>query len=246
MKRYLMLWTVMAALVIAAPFARAQEEDEGTQPPAGSLTVLSRPANASYKLVGEQTFVGRTPATLQRGLAGRFEVQGFGPGYETWKKSMTLDGVTPDTVWMSLRRKSALLGAARSVVLPGWGQFYCERPARGWAFALSEGVTGIVALVSWRNEQRREDDLSAAEARNHLFNNAASRTQVTNAQSSLEDAQQFTDQSVRVMIGIAALSVIEALVLGPPRPADGASLDVKDQSPDLGARPSVSLLRIRF
>ena len=275
MKRYVTLWSVMAAIVIAAPCARAQQQrptrqqspaqqqpstpavqqpapqspsddDEGTQLPAGSFTVLSRPSNASYKLVGEQTFVGRTPGTLQRGLAGRFEVRGFGPGYETWKKDVTLDGVTSDTVWMALKRKSTLLGAARSAVLPGWGQFYCERPGSGWTFAISEGVAGIVSLVAWRNEQRRSDDLSAAEARNHLFNSASSRQALAAAQGSLADAQQFKTQAVRAMVGIAALSVLEALVFGPPRPVDGAAIEIKDSSPDLRAQPSsVSLVKVK-
>jgi hypothetical protein len=279
MKRYVMLWSVMAAIVIAAPCAHAQQQrptrptparpqspaqqqppavqepaqqppsddDEGSEPPAGSLTLLSRPSNASYKLVGEQTFVGRTPGTLQRGLAGRFEVRGFGPGYETWKKDVTLDGVTSDTVWMALKRKSALLGAARSAVLPGWGQFYCERPGSGWTFAISEGVAGIVSLVAWRSEQRRTDDLSAAESRNRIFNNASSRQALAAAQGSLEEAQQFKTQALRAMVGIAALSVLEALILGPPRPADGAAIELKDPSPDIrGAQPSsVSLVKVK-
>lgn len=267
MKRYVMLWTVMAAIVIAAPCARAQQQrpapqrpaqpppaqpptsdddEDGTEKPAGSLTVLSRPSNASYKLVGEQVFVGRTPSTLQRGLAGRFEVRGFGPGYETWKKDITLDGVNPDTVWMALQKKSALLGAARSAVLPGWGQFYCERPGSGWGFALGEATAGIVALVAWRSEGKNSDALSAAEARNQAFNSAASRQQLAEARASYEDSQQFTTNALRAMVGIAALSALEALVLGPPRPAEGGSIEIKDPNPDVGTQPSsVSVVKVK-
>jgi hypothetical protein len=152
-----------AALVLLAspvPAARAQQ---AAAP--GSVTMLSRPAGVGFRLAGEEVVSGRTPMTLQRGLSGRYRVTGFERGFESWKRRITLDGGRADTVWMTLRPKSALLAGARSLLVPGWGQFYSDHPARGlvcMAAAVGAGVTLAVFADRYR---QRVDEYDAADAR---------------------------------------------------------------------------------
>src|SRR5688572_7694376 len=102
---------------LAAPAACAQDSA-----PTGSLTLVSRPSGVAVRITGDREITGRTPLTLEGGLVGRYHVRSIEPGYEPWRRSITLDGASDDTLWMKLRPKTALKASLRSAILPGWGQ----------------------------------------------------------------------------------------------------------------------------
>ena len=149
-----------ALLALAALAPSPGRADDATGP--GSVTVLSRPSGAWFTLRGGQRIAGRTPLTLSRGLMGRYHVAVGSAGYETWRSPIVLDGVRADTLWATLRPKHAWLAAARSMVVPGWGQFYGGRPGRGWVL-LSAGLVATAGVVA--AEVRARDRPDDAEAR---------------------------------------------------------------------------------
>ena len=122
------------ALVADPSAARGQEVT-------GSLTILSRPPGAACRITGDRMVTGRTPLTLARGLSGRYHVLALEPGFEPWQRDIVVDGVSPDTVWMKLRPKRAYKAGLKSLVIPGWGQFYSHRGGAGTFFL----VTGLAA-----------------------------------------------------------------------------------------------------
>jgi hypothetical protein len=206
---FVVLWSV--ALPAATAWAQAAA--------GGSVTVLSRPPGASFRLQGPQTVAGRTPMTVARGLGGPFVVTGSAPGYETWRRKMTLTGSSPDTVWMTLSPKSAAMGAARSLVLPGWGQIYNERPGHAWAMGgLVVGAAAFVGVAQLRYVEREDiyDDLIAEGSTNTAL--------VNRARESLEDASEVRDLALMALGGAWAVNVIDALVFGPPAVDPGTPL----------------------
>jgi hypothetical protein len=207
---------VAIALAVASPAAWAQ-----TPTPPGTLTILSRPAGASYRLTGDQEIVGRAPATLARGLNGRYRIVGIHPGYERWKDVLDLDGAATDTVWMTLRAKHRALAAGRSLLVPGWGQFYAERPGRGWFWLSASAAAGTALAWTALRYEGRADDVRDAQRR---LQDASSPGEVAAAllardaaASELQDALDARRAASGAMTGVWGLAVLDAaLVLRAP------------------------------
>ena len=176
--------------------------------PSGSLTLMSRPAGASFRIEGDVTVVGRTPMTFDHGLAGRYRINGFEVGYDRWSRTVMLDGVSADTVWFTLRQKSALMAGARSLLVPGWGQAYDEHPVRATLFLISAlGAGAGVGIAHWRYRDR-VDDYDAAVLANAGVVRAAAR---------VAHARQLRMIMLGIAGGVVGLSVIDA-VASVPRP----------------------------
>jgi hypothetical protein len=151
-------WTgLFFFLALAASPAHAQD----TNPP-GSLTILSRPAGASCRIDGDRIIVGRTPLVMERGLVGRYRVRTIEPGYEPWQRFIHLSGATADTLWMELHPKSHWRAGFRSLMVPGWGQFYSDRPGMGWTWLTLGVVAGVGAVVANQNYHDRLNDINKA------------------------------------------------------------------------------------
>ncbi len=234
-------WLTLAALASLAPPARAQGA-------AGSLTLLSRPAGASFRLAGEQALSGRTPLVLERGLVGRYEVTSTEPGYERWRRVITLDGVSADTLWMTLHPKSGAMAAARSLLVPGWGQFYGEHPARGVLFLTAATAAGVGLALTALRYQDKLDAYRDADAR---YQAASTVTEVAaafearrRASDDAEDAYQLRQIGVGVTGGIWGLAMLDAM-LHVGRARGPVSLGVMVH-PGRAAAPPMAALSVRF
>jgi hypothetical protein len=250
--------TVRAALLpLLLAVAAAAPAFAQTAGPTGSLTLMSRPAGASFRIEGDLVVVGRTPMTLNRGLAGRYRVSGSEIGYQHWSRSLVFDGVSADTVWMTLRQKSALMAGARSLILPGWGQFYDEHPVRGMVFLIGGIAAGAglgVAELRYRDrvDEQEAADVALRAAQSGADADAASAV-LRRATDKAEDAYQLR----RILLGAAAavlgLSVIDAAAFV-PRPVGtillgagpGDSNSARRGLPAAGPRIAMTLARVKF
>jgi len=88
-------------------------------------------------MVGEQEMFGSDARDPRARDGRRFQIYANEPGFEHWHRTIVLDGVSSDTLWISLRRKSAFVAGGRSLLVPGWGQFYDDHPRRGLVFLIS-------------------------------------------------------------------------------------------------------------
>ena len=188
---------LLSLLLAVGVIAPAPAQPSG---PSGSLTLMSRPAGASFRIEGDVTVVGRTPMTFDRGLAGRYRIVGFEIGYDPWSRTVMLDGVTADTVWFSLRQKSAFMAGARSLILPGWGQAYDEHPVRATLFMIGAITSSAgVGIAHWRVHDRADD-----------YAAAVGTTGEARAAARLAHARQLRLIMAGVAGGIMGLSVIDA------------------------------------
>jgi hypothetical protein len=192
------------ALLLAAP-ASSQMPPPPPPPGTGSITIMSRPDRASFRLQGDIKVVGRTPMTFARGLTGPYRITGFEIGYNNWNRRIVLDGVSADTIWMSLSRKHGISAGMRSLVVPGWGQFYDENKGRGWFFMLSWLGAGITLGFAQVEYMDRQDELNAV----------TTPEQYVIAEKRFEDAQQFRNIMLGVEAGIYVVSFFEAIASVP-------------------------------
>jgi hypothetical protein len=242
-------------LVFAAPVL-AQPRGSVPQSPltVGSLTVMSRPGGAAVRITGDQSVVGRTPFTLDRGLAGRYVVTGSEIGYERWRRAVTLDGVSADTIWMTLGEKNAAMAGLRSMIVPGWGQFYGDHPGRGTIFLTSAILAGAGYVFADLRYDDRVEEYRAADER---YQAATDPNEIAAAFAARADAsrraQDAYDLRRAVVIAggvIWGLSVVEAVV-SLPRPVGPILLGGRVGAPLHGAAAfdpglTVTLARVDF
>lgn len=236
-----MLW--IAVLLGAQPAA-------GQTPPAtGSLTVLSRPAGAAFRLEGEQVVIGRTPMTIDRGLTGRYELKSLDAGYSTWSRTLFLSGTAADTVWITLHARGAAGAGARSLVMPGWGQAYGHHPGRGVVFFCATAAVGAALAVSAVRYQDRLDTYRDADA---LYHSATTVSDVeaafqarARASDRAEDAYKLRQIAFGTLCGVWGLNVLEAMIHFPSLPSDRMSLSIAPA--DHASRPMpMATLTVRF
>jgi hypothetical protein len=208
----------LALLSILLP-ALAWGQDEG---PSGSLTLVSRPTGAAVRIIGDRDITGRTPFTLERGLVGRYQVRSIEPGYETWKRSIVLDGASQDTLWITLRPRTVVKAGLRSAIVPGWGQFYSGRTTMGWVSLAANIAAGSAVLWTHVEYEQSLDELDAATS------NAARRLAAQHA----EDAYQNRRIAIGVAAGVWAINVLDAVVFFP-------RLQTRSVSVGLNVRPGL-------
>jgi hypothetical protein len=236
-----LLLTSLAAPVLAQTSAAAAPAPT----PTGSLTLMSRPSRASFRLIGDQSIVGRTPMTLDRGLVGRYRVWGEDIGYERWKKTIVLDGVSADTVWMTLARKNALKAGIRSLIFPGWGQFYDDHHGR--ATIILTAVTlvaggGIWAQIDYKH---RSDDLDHAKAQFAVSPTPENLAAVGHATNRFNDASNVRKGVLiagATVYGIAFLDAVFAV----PHPVGPVLLGADVSASPADGRLAVTVARVNF
>lgn len=210
----LLLFGVLAA----APGASAQTAaTPPTPPPAGSLTVHSRPAGASIRFAPPQSLVGRAPVTVQRGPTGRFKLAGSAPGYETRRRTVTLAPGVTDTLWMTLVPKHPLKAAMRSLVLPGWGQLYDEHTGHAWVMGLAAAGTATALTVTHIQYRDKVDLLAELDLR-YAQNPTPSNRLIRNAaEAEVERSRDARQLAFVATAGAWGLNVLDALVFGARR-----------------------------
>jgi hypothetical protein len=107
------------------------------------LVIKSNPTGASVELIGDYTIIGQTPCHIRQELAGRFQLRVLKTGYETRKQVVALAFDAPRVFEIQLNPKTRWKASLRSCLVPGWGQYYAEKPLKG----LMLGSTFFTSLV---------------------------------------------------------------------------------------------------
>ena len=106
-------------------------------------------------------------------------------------------------------------GALRSLVVPGWGQFYKGDRAKGWGFALAGGaaVTGLV-VAETRYNAARED-----------YEAATSPSEASRLYESYDRWYQIRGAVVRGAAVVWGAAMLDALLTGGPEPVSRLSVE---------------------
>jgi hypothetical protein len=216
---------------------------------AGSLTLITRPTGASFRVSGDQEVAGQAPVTLEPWLPGTYRIEAFAAGYDRWRRTLISDGMTVDTLWMTLRPKNALKAGARALVLPGWGQFYDQHPGRGTVVMASLAAAGVGLGLTHLRLRDREDERAAAYEDVLAAQTSEELTAAVAVWDRAHDrwgsAQRLRAGFIWSTVGIWGLSVIDAMAFV-PRPAQPALLGTSGTkvAGDLGVAMTVA--RVRF
>ena len=224
--------STLAALVCVAALATTSSAAEPDTLP--SLTVVSRPSGAICRVRGDRIVVGATPLTVRGVTPGGYRVRAIDRAFERWERKVQVDGAGHDTVWMSLREKTAGRAAFRSMLVPGWGQLYSSRPVPGWLFATtSVGLLGasLAAQVSYVDHM---DDARAA----------TTREEYDRAIAEMEDSRKLRNTLQATLAGVWAVNLLDAALFHPRR--SGVARAALELEPSGGLESVRLAARIRF
>jgi len=189
----------------------------------GNFTVKSSPSGAEVVLKGEAVVVGITPTVFQQPLFGEYKVNVKKFGYEKYSTRVILDPSRPQELSVTLSPKTRIKAAVRSLVVPGWGQFYSEQKTKSFIFNLLAVGSVATYLIANDNYNDKYDDYKASEraydstiAHGGSYADTRSRYQdLRENQKEVYDAETIRRITIGSVIGAWSLSVLDALFFFP-------------------------------
>jgi len=198
----------------------------------GNLTVRTSPPGAELVLDGETSISAVTPAVFRYPLIGEYRLTVKKHGFEQYETRLVLDPSQPTQLDIELTPRTGLRAAIRSIVLPGWGQYYGERKTKGFAFGVLFLGAATALLVTHDDFESKEDDYLARLAdydRAAASGSTYAELQrlhglMADAQEEAYDAENARRVAAGLTVGIWALNVVDALLF---TPRDRATYSVK-------------------
>jgi hypothetical protein len=222
--RQAFLTRIILAMIFLSVFPQAFSQEQGVASDK-VITIKSYPPGALVSFEGEYQFAGRTPFVLPYPVVGRYHIKAYKIGYETFDAKMQLLNKLGDIMTFRLQPKTPFKAFYRSLVVPGWGQFYSERGLIGSVFL---GAAAGALFYLAKNEEKYQDaviDYEQASAR--LDGSGAS---VDDQQEIMKELQSFEktlqedmnrrDTSLYIAGGIWLLNILDSVLFFPNHAKD--------------------------
>jgi hypothetical protein len=188
-------------------------------PSEGAVTIESTPPGALVYLTGEYQFVGRTPFLLPYPLYGKYRLQANRRGYNTVVSEHNFTGESNSVVKLRLSAKTPLKAFSRSLLFPGWGQFYSGRKAAGSFHVGTTAVAGIALAIRENHYKDAQTDYEAAYENYQRGGSFDDEQQAFNrlqsAWQKLDKAKNYRNTSLYLLVGFWALNVLESVLFFP-------------------------------
>ncbi|MFQ5650654.1 MAG: PEGA domain-containing protein [bacterium] len=183
----------------------------------GKLVVDSIPRGAYVEVSGSYSFVGRTPFVIPQKLYGKYKVTGRMDGYETISSTITLARRGASQITLRLNKKTRLKAGYRSLLLPGWGQFYGQGKFKGAFSGLTQLTLVAVTLVAESNYQNAKEEYELAldhfnRVRHNLDEAEPAFTIVQRRFDHAKDVQGFRNALFYVTAGFWVYTFLDSMV----------------------------------
>jgi hypothetical protein len=182
------------------------------------LAVLSNVPGADLSLDGE--YIGATPVDGAPLTPGPHRLVVSKPGYETVVRTFHLaPHVLRHQVVVELAARTPARSLARSLVLPGWGQYYAGHTEKALLAAVAEA--GCLVLTGWylySHDHLQNDYSQALTAYRTAMTNdaiAAARAQTSSRYDALRRNSRNANISAALAAGVWLLNLADAYWLSP-------------------------------
>lgn len=218
-KNAVILFVWIALAVSGAAAALAQGESRS---PNGTVTFNSNPPGAVIYLSGEYRFWGRTPFVLPYNLFGKYRIQANRRGYEEVVAVYNFTGESKGALTLKLSPKTPVKALYRSLLFPGWGQYYSERKLVGTLF-VGAAAGGFVALAINGNQYQNAKNgyVTALASYNLSLSQGDINAQNANflnlqrALRSFNDAKDARNTTLYVIAGVWVFNALESVIFFP-------------------------------
>ncbi len=186
------------------------------------LTVTSNPEGALVELKGVAELAGLSPVYFSQGIPGRYKLKVSKTGYETYSTTIVISGDRVEQVDVRLDPKTRGKAAIRSLLLPGWGQFYSGQKTKGGVMtvlALSAGAAVVFAEIDYQDKRDNfdivNDSYLNAVGSGSIENLSVLFRQVELAQADAHDAESTRRAAFGGAIAVWTISFLDALFFFP-------------------------------
>jgi len=170
------------------------------------------------------------------------------PGYEKWTQAVVFSSEISQNLMIELTPKTRGKAALRSLLIPGWGQYYADEKTRSAIWGLAALSSGVVAAVYESRYRSREDDWKDGMER---FNRAETvgdkerlKEEVISLQRRAYDAETDRRRAWSIVIGVWVVNMLDALVFFPEENKFAAMPLTVEPTPD-GAGP-MAMFTLKF
>ena len=211
------LFVFFAVFLIAAQSQLiAQSETSGKD----LVTINSRPSGAVVHLDGEYQFIGRTPFVVPYTVIGKYEVKASKPGYQPVRRVITFAGDASQELKLQLQLKTRLKATGRSLLAPGWGQFYSERKMIGSIYSSSAAISLIYLIKTQQDYLTSSRDYESLLTTSNVGGlsyeqQRAVIEKVENAWKSVESKSDTRDLNLYIIAGIWAINMLDSYLFFP-------------------------------
>jgi hypothetical protein len=189
---------------------------------AKGLDVRSYPQGAQVTLTGEVMVSGITPATFNHTLVGDYKLELRKYGYETYRTHVTLDPAKLTEINVRLSPKTRFKAAARSFIIPGWGQRYTDQKSKGLLFtALAVGSVAAYLIADHDFDDKREVLNDRLRQYDRAYRSGSydevvrSYDELDAAQGEAYDAENTRRITIGAVVGVWCLNLVDALFFFP-------------------------------
>lgn len=202
--------TVVWILLVSAAYAQTES---------GGVTIASRPSGCTVHILGDIELVTTTPATITEQLRGTYLVSATRPGYETWTQQVVFSPGSLQKLTIELSPRTRTKAALRSLVIPGWGQYYSGEKSRSALWGVALATSGIVAGVYEARYRDRKGDWEDGLERFDRAETVAEKELLQDEVYDLQDRAYEAESDRRLAWGIVAgawaINVLDALIFFP-------------------------------
>lgn len=186
---------------------------------AKSITITSQPPGCTVYLSGEIELVTTAPTTIHEDLRGTYTVRATRPGYEKWKQAVVFSSDLSQNLMIELTPKTRAKAALRSLLIPGWGQYYAEEKTRSALWGLAALSAGVVTAVYETRYRSRKDDwedgLERFEQAVTIEEKERLKKEVISLQRRAYDAETDRQRAWSIALGVWVVNAIDAFVFFP-------------------------------
>jgi hypothetical protein len=200
---------MVVVMIMATPVA-AQEH---------RTTIDSNPPGAFLTLEGEFRISATAPCRIPDNIIGNYRLKARQPGDESWSGDVLILPNQDNMFALNLSPKTRIKASLRSLIIPGWGQYYSGQKTRSLIVGLGTIGAGIGALIADSDYRRKRDDYFDAkidlanatteEELNRLW--ALTRSKNRDAY----DAETTRNTLTGLAIGMWAYNVLDAMIFFP-------------------------------
>jgi len=197
-----------------------QNETLFAQPDSNQILFKSRPIGAVVELKGIHTIIGQTPLFIKHELNGPYQVRVNKSGFESWQKTVFFNPLTTRQFDISLTPKTRWKAVLRSMLIPGWGQCYSERPIKGVVVGATFGIAlcgAIINSIHYQNKVTAYNDALAELNQTNLPNAEYQRLWqgILKKQEQAEGAFKRQQKWFWITTGLFIGNLVDAFILFP-------------------------------
>jgi len=218
----------------------------------GDLTIVTIPQGAEVSLEGDVILSGVSPVRFRQMIVGKYNLVVKKAGYESYNKQVIIDPFTPTEIEVRLKSKTKSKALIRSLLIPGWGQRYADRKAKGnilTVLAVGAAATFAYAELDY---QDKKDDFEAKQIEYDEIVSGGTIEELNqfypgflSTRDKAYDAETFRRVSFVTLAGIYAINLIDILFFFPDN-RDAISIKGLSISPQLSPESNGMKLSVKF